>query len=172
MASTETAPRSVADVVYDAVHCAAIGGSVVALFFLVVDLVEGHALFTPSLMGSVLFGGMAAEAVHEVRLDMVAYYTMVHFAAFGVLGGAIAFLVHEVELHAKHPLVVLAVIFAFFEGAFFVGATWAMPGVIARLGAGSIAAANALAAGAIALFLLSSHRGDLWQRMKHAAHLA
>jgi len=172
MANQQTAPRSAADVVYDAVHCAAIGGSVVALFFLLLDVLQGHALFTPSLMGSVLFGGMAAGAVHEVHLDMVAYYTIVHFAAFGVLGGAIAYLVHEVELHAKHPVVVLAVIFALFEVAFFAGATWGMPGVIERLGAGWIALANALAAGAIALFLLATHRADLWLRLKHAAHLA
>jgi hypothetical protein len=39
-----------------------------------------------------------AEGVMGVRLDMVAAYTVVHFATFGVLGALISLVVHEVEI--------------------------------------------------------------------------
>jgi hypothetical protein len=161
-----------ADVVYDAFYAGGIGGSVVALFFFAVDLANGRALFTPSLMGSVLFLGTPAESAMGVRLDMVAYYTLVHFAAFGLLGTAVAIAVHELELHAKHPLLVGLGIFLLAEVAFFTAAALVLPGVVAVVGAGWIGAANLLAAAGIALFLVSSHRPDLWRRFKHAMHLA
>lgn len=160
-----------ADVVYDAVHAGAIGGSVVALFFLVIDALNGQPLFTPSLMGSVLFEGAAASGVGEVRLDMVAYYSIVHFATFGALGAGAAFLVHEVEIHSRHPGEVLAFFFVLFEAGFFVSAALFLPGVIEVLGVFRLFVVNLLAAGSMGLFLLSQHRPDLWQKFRHAAHL-
>jgi hypothetical protein len=167
-----TRTHSLGDVAYDAFYAAGIGGSIVALFFLARDLWLGEALFTPSVVGSALFLGIPAEAGSEVRLDMVAAYTAVHFAAFSVLGIAVAFLVHELELHAKHPLIVGALIFGLAEAGFFAAAALWLPGVVEVIGAGWIAAANLLAAAGVALFLLSSHRPDLWYRFKHALHLA
>jgi hypothetical protein len=160
------------DLVYDAFWIGAIGGSIVALFFLGIDLWNGQALFTPSLMGSVLFLGDAAETVSDVRLDMVSAFTVAHYAAFSLLGIAIAVLVHELELHSKHPLITGIAIFLLAEIGFFGAAALFMPGVVDVVGAGWIGAANLLAAAGVALFLLSSHRPDLWFRLKHAMHLA
>lgn len=160
------------DLVFDAFYVGGIGGSIVALFFLLRDLWHGEALFTPSLVGSALLLGTPAGEVSEVRLDMVAAFTALHFAAFSLLGIAVAFLVRELELHAKHPLIVGALIFALAEAGFFAAAALWMPGVVEVIGAGWIAAANLLAAAGVALFLLSTHRPDLWIRLKHALHLA
>ena len=159
-----------ADIIYDAFYSGGIGGSIVALFFLAVDLVQGQALFTPSLMGSVLFEGAAAGEVVGVSLAAVAYYTLLHFIVFGVLGFVVAFLVHEVELHAKHPVLVLLAAFVLFEVAFFVAAAILMPGVVARVGTGSIALANLLAAGGMTIFLLREHRPDVWEKVTHPIH--
>ena len=133
------------------------GGAAVALFFLVVDLLDGQPLFTPSLIGSVLFHGVSAEAVATVQLDAVAYYSILHLASFAALGTAISLLVYEVELHSRHPVVVLLVLFAIIEVGFLAVASLALPGVIDRLGIVRIGAANLLAAGSIALFFLWSH---------------
>jgi len=92
-------------VLHDAFGAGSIGGSIVALFFLAIDSVQGRPFFTPSLMGTVLFTSGSAQAVTDVRMDMVAYYTLVHFAVFGILGGAVAVLLRQVELHSKHPAV-------------------------------------------------------------------
>jgi hypothetical protein len=159
------------DFVFDAFYSGAIGGSVVALFFLLVDSLGGEPLFTPSLMGSVLFTGAAAEGVTGVRLDMVASYTVVHFATFGVLGALISVVVHEVEMHAHHPLLVLAGLLVVFELGFGLMAGLLMEGVITRVGVAPMATANALAALSIGAFLFATHRTERWARMKEALHL-
>jgi hypothetical protein len=160
------------DLLFDSFYSGAIGGSAVALFFLVVDVLDGQPLFTPSLMGSVLFHGDTAAEVTKVRLDAVAYYSMVHIVAFGAVGTLISWLVHGVELRSRHPLVVLLVLFVTLEVFFFAAASAAMPGVITRLGIARLGGANLLAAAMITLFFVWSHNEEAWQRLKHAAHLA
>ena len=164
------APAS--SILHDAFGAGSIGGSIVALFFLAMDTIQGRPFYTPSLMGTVLFTSSSAQAVTDVRMDMVAYYTLVHFAVFGILGGAVAVLLRQVELHAKHPAVMLVTIFLLAEVLFMVAAAVMMPGVVATVGAPRIVGANLLGAGGMASFLLSTHRPDLWQRVKHAVHLA
>ena len=171
-ANARTSSGTLGDLVYDAFYAGGIGGSIVALFFLALDVWRGQPLLTPSLMGSVLFLGAPAASAAAVRLDMVAAYTLVHFAAFGLLGTLVAVAVHELELHAKHPLIVGLSIFALAEIAFYAAAGLFLPGVIEAVGAVPIAVANLLAAAGIGLFLLSSHRPDLWSRVKHALHVA
>ncbi len=160
-----------ADLAFDAFFSAGVGGSIVAIFFLVVDTLNGQAFFTPTLMGSVLFQGVAAQSVSEPDLEMVAYYTLVHFAAFGLLGTAISALVHKLELHASHPAILLLTIFAIFEVGFFVACWVFMPGVLARLGFAQVALANLLCAAGIGLWLVHSHRPGLWREWRQAAQL-
>ncbi len=154
------------DLIFDSFCSGAIGGSVVGLFFLVIDLLDGQPLFTPSLLGSVLFHGVAAEDVASVRLDAVVYFSIVHVAAFVALGAAISFLVHKAELHSRHPVVVLLVLLAILEVGFFLVASRALPGVIARLGVVRVGVANLLAAGTIGLFFLLGRRAEPWHKFK------
>jgi hypothetical protein len=161
-----------ANLVYEAFYAAGLGGSIVALFFLLVDVAGGTPLLTPTIMGSVLFLGVPAASVTTPDLGMVAYYSIVHFITFGLLGGCVSFVVHEVELHAKHPANLLLLIFCVFELAFFAAAATMLPGVLEQLGVARVAAANLLAAGGIALFMVSTHRPDLWHEWKHAVNLS
>ena len=170
--STEAPQRSTADLIYDAFFSGAIGGSVVALFFLFVDLARAEPLFTPSLMGSVLFLNMAATDVVDVSLNAVAYFSAVHFAACIVLGTMVTWLVHEVELHSTHPVALLLVLFAVIEVLFLLTVSLVMPGVVEQLGVVRVGFANLLAASAMSLFFVLSHREKAWEKMKHAAHLA
>ena len=171
MQSHVSTRRGVADVLFDAFYSGAIGGSIVALFFLFVDLVRAEPLFTPSLMGSVLFGGVDAAQVRGVDLGMVALYSIVHFASFGVLGTLVALAVHEVELHSKHPAVVLGVLFLIFEGAFGLAAALVMPGAITQIGAVHVAIANLLAAAGMGLFFMTSHQPAVWRRIRGSVRI-
>jgi len=155
------------ELIFDSVCSGVLGGSVVALFFLFFDLLDGQAFFSPSLMGSVLFQGVAVQDVVDVRLAAVLYFSVAHIAAFSVIGAAMSFLVHEVELHSRHPILVLVVLFAVLEVASFVVAPLAMPGVIERLGIVRVGAANLLAAGSMALFFVCEHRAGVWEKLKH-----
>jgi hypothetical protein len=164
-------PRTANDILYDALFSGGLGGSIVALFFLLIDSLEGQPLFTPALMGSVLFGGAQASSFDGAPMNMIAYYTLVHFATFGALGLGISFLMHEVELHTRHPVAVMLGCFAVLELGFVLAAATLLPGVIERIGAAPVAIANLLAAGSMAGFLGFSHRPDAWQRVRHAMHL-
>ncbi len=167
MAGRASMPNTPGELFLESLYAGVLGGSAVALFFLVTDLLDGRPFFTPSLIGSVMFHGVSPTDVATVHLDAVAYFSIVHIAAFTVLGGAISLLVHEVELHSRHPVVALLVLFAVIEAAFFVVAPLAMPGVIARLGIARVAAANLLAAGTMAIFFVLSHRAGAWKKVVH-----
>lgn len=160
------------DFVYEAFYAGGIGGSVVALFFLLWDSIAGDPLFTPSLMGSVLFGGASAELVNQVRMDMVARYTIVHFATFGLLGACAALAAREAELRTRNPVVFLLALLVLFEAGFYVATSLFLPGVMARLGVAPVAMANVLTAGSIAIFLVSQRRPALWRELRQLVGLA
>ena len=168
----EAASRSkhtVGDLVYDAVFIGGIGGGLVMIFFLLYDIItRGQALFTPSLMGSVLFDGAMAGSVDTVNMTAVAKYSAFHLLAFSLFGFGIAYLTHQAEFRSRHPLLVIAVLFVVLEVAFWLGASVAIPGVLDRLGVLPVAAANLLAAVGVGLFLVSTHRGHLWGLAKRA----
>ena len=84
----------------------------------------------------------------------------------------ITWLVHEVELHSRHPVAVLVVLFAIIEVVFLLVASLAMPGVIARLGIARISIANLLAAGSMSFFFVLSHREKAREEIKRALHPA
>jgi hypothetical protein len=167
--TSHTQGRPPGELVFDAFYSGAIGGSMVALFFLFVDFVRFEPLFTPSLMGQVLFGGADAEFTMGVEMPMVAAYTVAHFVSFIALGGLASFVVHEVELHSKHPLFVLGGLFILFEATFAIATGLLMPGVVVRIGPIYIGAANGLAAAGMGTFFLVSHRPGLIDRLRRAA---
>jgi hypothetical protein len=169
---TEAQKRTPADLAYQALYVSAIGASAIALFFLAVDVWNGNLLFTPSLIGGVLFGGIEPSADAPVRLDWVAYATIVHTLGFAVVGVAVTLVAHWVELKARHPATVLFGVFALIEWGSLVGAFLILPGVLEVVGPYRVAFANLLAAAGIAAFLWTNHRPQEWERLKQSAHLA
>ena len=61
---------------------------------------------------------------------------------------------------------VLLVLFAIIEVSFFFVVSLAMPGVIAKEGVIRVGIANLLAAVAMAIFFVFSHREDAWEKLK------
>src|SRR5262245_27659293 len=164
--------HSAADLVYDAIYIAGIGGGIVALFFLVYDvLTRGDAFFTPSLIGSVLFEGISAASVKSVSMTAVAKSTLAHFAAFGLLGLALSWLTHQAAIRARHPALVIGLVFAALELGFWNGASVVIPGVLERIGVLPVAAANLFAAVGVGLFLVTTHRPEVWGRLRRGADL-
>ncbi len=170
MNATRSRPTHTAgDLIYDAIYIAGLGGGIVAMFFLIFDVVtRGDAFFTPSLMGKVLFEGVAADAVQTVSMSAVARFTAVHLIGFGLLGVALSWISHRAQMRSRHPALVIGVVFVVLELGFWIGASLRIPGVLERIGVLPVAAANLLAAVAIGLFL-STHRTLLWFRPRRAA---
>ena len=151
--------HTLGDYLYDAIFVAGIGGGLIALFFLASDVIfHGEAFLTPTLMGKMLFDGVAPESVRAADMMTVAKFTVVHFVGFGLLGLGISFIVHQAEIHARHPLLVIALVFVILEIAFWLAITFALPGVMERLGHGPVAAANLIAAVGVAVFFIIAHR--------------
>ena len=151
-------PTLTADLVYDAFFGGGIGGSAIGLFFLVLDVLDGRALYTPAMLGSVLFDGVAAASVETVRLDMVSYFSMVHFATFFILAGALSYVSRVSRAVEGHVLVMSAMVFSVLTAAIFVADWLFMPGVVETLGYGRVLVANALTGLAMAAFMKWSHR--------------
>jgi hypothetical protein len=170
--STRASTHTAGDLIYDAIFIGGGGGGLVALFFLAYDVMtRGQAFFTPSLMGSVLFDGATPESAQVVSMLAVAKYSAVHFVVFGLFGLGLSFVTHQAEIRSRHPLVVMALVFVVLEIGFWVVTTLAIPGVLGRIGVLPVAAANLLAAVGVGLFLVSTHRPELWTRVKRSAHL-
>ena len=153
--------HTLGDYIYDAILVAGIGGGLIALFFLAFDtFVHGQPFLTPTLMGKVLFQGVDPASVQTVDMMAVAQFSLVHFLGFGLLGLGISFVVHQAEMHSRHPLLVIGLVFVVLEAAFWLGITLALPGVIDRLGQLPVAAANLIAAAGVAMFFIIAHRPE------------
>jgi hypothetical protein len=143
-------------VVREALFSALIGAVVVALWFLVLDLVQGRPLFTPAALGSaLLYGARSADAV-VVNATTVLTYTGLHFAAFGLVGLLAAALADAAE--TQPPLLIgIALLFVTFEALFLgllaIAAGW----LLGALQPWTIIVANLLAAAAMAGYLLYEH---------------
>ena len=88
------------------VHGAVAGmaaGLVVAVWFLVVDLVTATAFQTPATLASALVGDQAAPT-----FGLVAIYTVLHFGVFALLGIGAAFLVRAIGVA---PSVLMGAVF-------------------------------------------------------------
>jgi hypothetical protein len=172
MTHAHHAPPSKADLAYETFYSAALGGLAVALLFLVVDLVAGHPLFTPSLIGSVLFFGADAAAVEGVNFTAMALFTVVHLVGFGILGFVSTLLVRTVEEKTGGGFVAPAlVLFALLEGGFLAFADVLLPGVAAVVGHELILLGNALAAITMTLFLRYAHEtseGEMQREQNHS----
>jgi hypothetical protein len=156
--ATPAAPtRSPAShVLEDGFFAGVIGAGLVAVWYLLLDLVGGRPLFTPSLLGSVLFKGATDAAGVVVEPQVVAWYTAVHFLAFLGLGMVSSWLAAQFE---RFPTVGVAMLFLFviFETGWFIVAFTVGRAVLGTLGLWTIAIANLLAAAGMATYLLRRH---------------
>lgn len=148
------AKTSPSDVAYAAVYAGAIGGATVALFFLARDIAIGAPLATPSMLGSALFLGAEPSWAAEVRLDMVALFSLVHLVMFAMVGALFAFVLGRVEELRHRPLALGAGVFATLTAGIAVLDVLALPGVVSAINPVALATGNALAATLMTRFYL------------------
>ena len=142
-------PSRANDLAYGAFYGGALGGTVIAFFFLIVDVVRGQALYTPSMLGTAMF---TDTIVPGVRLDMVALFSIAHFAAFFLLGGIASWLHLTWDPLRGRMLPLAAVIFTLLTVSLFVADWLFLDGIVPGLGIAEVLLANALTAAAMAAF--------------------
>jgi hypothetical protein len=104
-----------------------LGGSAVALWFLLLDvIIEGRPFYTPNLLGQLVFQRGQSPAPDTLSAGMVIGYTLLHFAAFSLFG---VFLTQLVRLASRHHIwrFALVIVLAVFE-VFFIGFTFILVG--------------------------------------------
>jgi len=154
---TPISAEGAGDLAFDSFFSAAIGGSAIALYFLVVDAFSGTPLFTPSLIGTVLFTGAVAEAVTEVSVEMVAYFTIVHFVSFATLGVGLSVLCRSRYSIVRRRTAMTAALWAVLTGGCFLAAFTVMPGIVGVIGVLQVVLANLVTSVAMTQFLAWSH---------------
>ena len=123
----------------------AIGAAALAVFFLVVDLIRGTPLATPSFLASVAAGRSPGDA----GAGLIVLYTLIHFALFIAVGIGATWLIERARIR-PHFLLGAVLGFLLFDIVFYAGVIITGENVVRALGWPAVMAGNVLAG--IAMF--------------------
>jgi hypothetical protein len=133
-----------------------LGAAGVAAWFFAVDVISGHMLYTPAVLGQAVMSLLGDQQPHST-LFYAAIYTPVHIAAF-VLVGLIAARLVEASRQVPNLTAGFLLLFVVFEtGFYFVSLFLAEFDTLGRLAWYQIGAANLLAAGMMGTYLWRKH---------------
>lgn len=143
-----------------------LGAIVVALWFLLHDLVAGMPLRTPALLGAALFHGLRDAHALQITLPLIGEYTLVHGAAFLAFGWMAAVLL---DLADREPrlLFLFVMLFCCFEVSFVALIAITAEWLLESLAWWTILLGNLLAAMAMLAFFFREHR-VAWHRFLSA----
>jgi hypothetical protein len=144
-----------------------LGALVVALWFMLIDVVAGRPFFTPAALGSALFLGARSMETVQVTPIIVLGYTLLHLIAFIITGLVAAAIVAAAEETTEVVLLGGVLLFFTFE-VFTIGIIamlWSW--LIETLTWWSIAVANILAAVAMGTYLALRHKRLVYNLTHH-----
>ena len=154
-----TRPYDSTRVYQDGIVAGILAAVAVAVWFLVVDALHGRPLYTPTVLGTVLFGRGAALGSLDtlpVSVDMVLMFTWVHGLAFAAIGGVASRLLGMAEQDPNIGFGVL-LLFVVFEFGFTVTAMLFAAPVLKALTWPAVLVANLLAAAAMGGYFWLRH---------------
>jgi hypothetical protein len=131
----------------------------VAVWFFVVDIFQGRPFYTPTVLGTALFGrgaGLAPLENMPPSLEMVLMFTWVHGLAFAAIGGIVSRLLGMVERHPGVGFGIL-LLFVILEFGFTVAAMVFAAPILKALTWPAVLVANLLAAAAMAGYFRLRH---------------
>jgi hypothetical protein len=136
-----------------------VGAMTIALWFLLLDALNGHPLYTPNLLGTALLrGGEGLDALETlpISLDVVLPFTWIHLLVFLMIGVAASRLL---ALGERDPNVGFGVLLFFVVFEFgFVGVSMVLAEpVLHALAWSEILVGNLLAAAAMTLVFRRRH---------------
>jgi putative oxidoreductase len=162
--SATATPRPV---LREGVVAGVIGATCVAVWFFVVDLAAGHALFTPITLGRALFTAFRATPELESPALYVIGYTVFHYAAFIVAGVTAA---ATVRWAGREPALLLgfAILFVAFEvGFYWFVALLQQASALGGLAWPQVMVGNLISAAAMGAYIWHAHP-RLYDQLTHA----
>ena len=136
-----------------------LGAVTLAVWFLILDLIQGRPLLTPTILGTAFFHGsegLANVDTLPIVLDTVVRFTFVHWLVFVLVGGLAAVLLHQAERNPNLGFGIL-LLFVFFEIGFIAVAMLFAKPVLQALTWPTILIGNLLAAGSMGVYLWRQH---------------
>jgi hypothetical protein len=136
-----------------------LGAVTVALWFFVLDTVQGRPFYTPTVLGTALFGrGASLMPLENVppSLEMVLMFTWVHGLVFAAIGGIVSRLLGMVERNPSVGFGIL-LLFVVFEFGFTIAAMLFAAPILKVLTWPAVLVANLLAAGVMAGYFRLRH---------------
>jgi hypothetical protein len=148
-------------IVENGILAAILGAAVVAVWFLLLDLItRGLPFYTPSLLGSIIFAGKEASEVTGVDEVAVFAYTGLHGILFLGAGTMLALMFSQFERNPQVGMILL-LLFITFEAILWGVGVSIIPELAGAVGAWAIVIGNVSSAAAMFTFLLRRHPGAL-----------
>ena len=136
-----------------------IGAATIAVWFLILDMINGRPLYTPTVLGTALFRrgeGLASLESLPISFEMVLMYTWVHGLVFAVIGGGASRLLQLAERNPNLGFGIL-LLFVVFEFGFLAVATLVEGRILQALAWPAILLGNLLAAATMAGYFWRRH---------------
>lgn len=136
-----------------------IGAATIALWFFIVDFLQGQPLFTPSVLGySLLKGGIGLTSLQSIPIsfEVVFMFTWIHGLVFVVIGVAGSWLLHLAERDPNYGFGIL-LLFVLFEFGFICVSLLFSEDVLQALAIPDILIGNLLAAAAMGTYFWKKH---------------
>lgn len=136
-----------------------IGAATIAIWFLILDTINGRPLYTPTVLGTALFRrgeGLASPESLPISFEMVLLYTLVHWLVFAVIGGVASRLLQLAERNPNLGFGIL-LLFVVFEFGFLSATTLVEGRILQALAWQAILLGNLLAAAAMAGYFWRRH---------------
>jgi hypothetical protein len=136
-----------------------LGASTIAVWFLILDAIQGRPLYTPTVLGTALFRsgvGLTAPESLGTSFELVIWFTWVHVLVFVVLGSAASGLLRLAERDPNFGFGILLFLVVFMFGFIGVSLVFAEE-VLHALAWPAILVGNLLAAGIMAWYFWRRH---------------
>jgi hypothetical protein len=130
-------------ILHEGIFAGTISGAVVALWYLLCDVIGGQPFHTPALLGTIFFRGLQVHDAGAGMLAPVLAFTTLHFAAFIAFGLATALLIAAAE---REPLLLFGalMVYACYEVSFLAFVAVLDGSALGAIGWWKIAAANVI----------------------------
>jgi hypothetical protein len=119
LSAVTSPPSEISDIYFQGIIAGAIGGATIAVWFFIIDVFNGRPFYTPSVLGTALFGrgtGLDQQTL-RISFEMVFSYTWVHGLVFCIIGGIASKLLALAEHNVNLGFGIL-LLFVVFEFAF------------------------------------------------------
>jgi hypothetical protein len=144
----------------EGIRAGLVGAATIAVWFALIDGLQGRWFHTPTVLGTAVFRGGAGLDHPETlqpSLEMVLSFTWIHLLAFLLIGMAVALLLVQAENNSHFGFGIL-LLFAIFEFGFVALCMLFAAPVLEALAWPAIVVGNMLAAATMAVTFWRGHR--------------